>query len=92
MSEARIMDEYRKAGATDLDSDHFVKLSIPNEYFFMACCDCGLAHKIHVSGQKEITIRFERLDDGIPLDEIEEDLVAVVDLPASGVVRGGRDE
>jgi hypothetical protein len=74
-----------KAGAKELTSDRFVKLILPNGYFYQVCCDCGLAHRFHISGQDEITMMVERLDEGVPLEEIDGSLVVEADLTLSEI-------
>ena len=83
-------DEYREAGAVDLDSDKFVRIEIKNGYFYQVCCDCGLTHRVHISGKpEEITIRFERLE-GLPLDDVIKDGATVADLAADESAGKGR--
>lgn len=82
-------DKYREAGAVDLESDRFVRIEMRNGYFYQVCCDCGLVHRVHIGGKPEkITIRFERLDDGLPVDDVISDGTTMADLAVIDDARG----
>ena len=61
----------RDDGAYYADSDHWLTMTLDNGIFYHECCVCGSAHRVHVRGVTELTVRWERLPEGIPRDEID---------------------
>jgi hypothetical protein len=50
------------AVATKVDSDEW---TVFDDHLFVACCDCGLAHRVEVRQHdiEQLAIRFVRLDE-----------------------------
>ena len=69
----------RDDGAYFADSDRWLTITLNNGTFFQECCVCGLAHRVHVRGVTELTVRWERLPGGIPRDEIDAAAVRAAD-------------